>query len=310
MSSELVNIGKYRFNIIDNISQTDDGIIYSRNFKIGGDYTDCVNVSITYDEYNKPVSAKFPTLVYDEKCSLTSELDRGEGTIIMIKTLLKYIKNKIPEINEFVFEDKSNIECVIVTPPCALGGTSAECGTDEEKHQKRHRKRGTYARPLVLYYFSIAFNHVTWYEKHFNAYQKNLIIHRAYRARVKELLEKKVMKPSFNDFLRISQPPMKYLDELKILYEKSETYGDFFNSIPKNDRCRLTREWIPTFMEYYLDSVFSNKDWVIDVRKMDEKNMQYNETRKQGGNRIIKRNKYYCPAGKIRLSFEQKDVGI
>ncbi len=296
MTTETIIIGKYQFIIKDNISINEDGLVYNRNFKIGGDYEDCVNVSIKYDTNGKAISAKIPTLVYDEECSSGAPLDRGEGTIIMIKTLLRYINNKIPEINEFVFEDKSNIEC----------------GTEEEKHQKRRRKRGTYARPLVLYYFSIAFNCVTWYEKHFNAYQKDLIQHNKYRVLVKDLLKKEKMKPSFNEFLLIAQPPMKYLEELKSLYEKSNTYGEFFSSIPKDDRCRLVRDWLPTFMEHYLKDVFKNTDWVIDVKKMDKK-IEYcsnnNNTRKKGGNRSIKKNKYYCPLGRVRLSFKDIDMG-
>ena len=87
MTTETITVGKYTFNIKDNILQTPDGMIYSRSFKIGGNYSDCVNVSITYDRYNNPVSAKIPTLIYDPECSLTAPLDKGEGTIIMIKTL-------------------------------------------------------------------------------------------------------------------------------------------------------------------------------------------------------------------------------
>ena len=199
MEIEIINIGKYKFNIQDNISKTAEGIIYSRNFKIGGNYSDCVNVSIAYNSNNKPVSAKIITLVYDEECSVSIPLDRGEGTIAMIKTLLRYVHKKVPEITEFVFEDDSNIEC----------------GTEEEKYIKRRRKRGTYATPLVLYYFSIAFNGVTWYEKHFNAYQQDETIQKAYRTRVKEFLNNETMKPPFIDFLRIAQPPMKYVDELQ-----------------------------------------------------------------------------------------------
>jgi hypothetical protein len=297
MTTETIDVGKYRFNIKDNISTNEEGLVYNRNFQIGAKYTDCVNVSITYDIRGKAISAKIPTLVYNEECSSGVPLDRGEGTILMIKTILRYIKNKIPEINEFVFEDKSNIECA----------------TDEEKYQKRKRKPGTYAYPFVLYYFSIAFNCVTWYEKHFNAYQKDLKQHSEYRIRVKELLKDEKIKPSFNEFLLIAQPPMKYLEELKSLYEKSNTYGDFFNSIPKDDRCRLVREWLPTFMEHYLKGVFKNKDWVIDVRKMDEK-IEYctnggGKTRKKGGNRLTKKNKYYCPLGRVRLSFKDVDMG-
>jgi hypothetical protein len=216
----------------------------------------------------------------------------------MIKTLLRHINKKIPEINEFVFEDKSNIEC----------------GTEEELYQKRSRKKGTYARPLVLCYFSIAFNCMTWYEKHFNAYQQNTSMHTAYRAYVKKLLKEETSKPSFDDFLRIAQPPMKYVDELKTLYEASLTYGDFFNSMNKDDRCRLTREWIPTFMEYYLKDVFKQTDWIIDVRTMDENTIRCrngNETRKTGGKYTPKKNRtsYYCPKGRIRLYLEENDMG-
>ncbi len=295
MTLDIINIGKYKFNIKDNIQKTPDGQIYSRNFQIGGKYSDCVNVSISYNKDSKPISAKIPTLVYDEECSLTSPLDRGEGTIIMIKTLLRYVNAKVPEINEFVFEDNSNIEC----------------GADEEKYQKRTRKRGTYARPVALYYFSIAFNGITWYEKHFNAYQQDLIVYKAYRERISEILHDTKIKPTFNDFLRIAQPPMKYINELNKLYEEASTYGGFFNSIPKQDRCRLVREWIPTFMEYYLKGLFKNTDWVIDVRKMDNNsdgnytkldNTKKNNTRK---NKV----RYYCPIGRVRLTFEKNDMG-
>lgn len=290
MTSEIMNVGKYKFNIIDNNLKTNEGIIYSRNFKIGGNYSDCVNVSISYKN-NNPISAKIPTLVHDDECSLSMPLDKGEGTILMIKTLLRYIKTNIPEITEFVFEDKSNIEC----------------GTEEEKHHKRRRKRGTNAVPIALYYFSIAFNCVTWYEKHFNAYQQDKIQHIAYRERVNNLLKTEKMKPSFNDFLCIAQPPIKLLDELKYLYNNTLTYGDFFNSIPKENRCRLVREWISTFMEYYLKGVFKSTDWVINVDKMDEKQKQC--IIKKGGSRVTKKKKYYCPVGRIRLSMEKKDMG-
>lgn len=309
MISETINIGKYSFNINDNILKTSEGIIYSRNFKIGGNYTDCVNVSISYDEYNNPISAKIPTVVYDEECSLKTPLDKGEGTILMIKTLLRHIKNKIPEINEFTFEDKSNIEYYAFAPSCALDGTSAECGTEEEKHQKRRRKRGTNAVPIPLYYFSIAFNCMTWYEKHFKAYQQDLKQHKEYRARVKELLKDENIKPPFNYFLRIAKPPMRDLEELKLFYDTIKTYGEFFNSIPKEDRCRLVREWLPSFMEHYLKDVFKNTDWVIDVRKMDEKQEQCGGGTRKKSCKINTRKKYYCPLGRIKLSFEYKDMG-
>ncbi len=91
---EIVNVDKYRFIIKDNILSNREGIIYSRNFKIGAKYEDCVNVSIAYDEKGNPISAKIPTLVYDSECSSNAPLDRGEGTIVMIKTILRHINKK------------------------------------------------------------------------------------------------------------------------------------------------------------------------------------------------------------------------
>lgn len=290
MSLETVQVGRYRFLIQDNTLYDREGNIYSRNFQIGGDiFKDCVNVSISYDANNNPISAKIPTLVYDSECSLDSPLNKGKGTVVMIKTLLTYINYKIPTITDFIFEDMSNIEC----------------GTDDEKIHKQYRKRGTHVVPVSLSFFSIAFNHITWYEKHFNAYQKDIKKHRAYRKHVNDLLDKKEMKPDFYEFLRIAQPQVKYLDELQTFYEKTLTYGDFFKSIPNDDRCRLVRDWISTFMTYYLQGVFTNIDWVINVRTM-------NNVKNGGGTRKrgrVNTTKYYCPVGKINLSFEQKDIG-
>ena len=45
----LINEGKYRFKIVSNQLKNKDGEIYCYSFKIGGNYSDCVNVSISYD---------------------------------------------------------------------------------------------------------------------------------------------------------------------------------------------------------------------------------------------------------------------
>ena len=288
-----ISVGRYHFRIIDSSQCNREGEIYSRNFKIGGTYHDCVNVSITYNEDSRPISAKIPTLVYVPECSFDIPLDRGEGSIVISKTLLRYIHKQLPTINEFVFDDMSNIEC----------------GTEDEIRQKKFRKTGTNAVPVVLYYFSIACNGVTWYEKHFNAYQKDRGIHAEYRKRVEWLLKDKDAKSSFNDFLRIAKPPQKNVEELELFYEKSETYGEFFNSIPKDERCRLVREWIGTFMEHYLNGYFFNTNWVIDVTHMDplKKINQKAGTRKKS--KISHTSSYYCPVGRIHLSKTLYDTG-
>jgi hypothetical protein len=254
-----------------------------------------------------PISAKIPTLVYNPDCSLTTPLKKSSGTITIIKTLLKHINKVIPNITTFEFEDMSTLEC----------------GTDEEKHRKRHRKIGTHAVPTALYYFSIAFNSMTWYEKYFNAYYKTPDKHRVYRKGVEDFLTKKPMP--FIDFLYIAKPSDKIQDKIKSLYESASTYQVFFDSIKDDEQCSYTRDWIATFMEDQLKDIFFNKGWIIDVKQMDipvniparrPSRVKKNITQKAGKIRKIKTIKncsnnesYYCPKGNINLSRILYDIG-
>jgi hypothetical protein len=104
----VVNSGKYTFQITDNTLLYGDQI-YSRNFKIGGSTSECVNISISYKN-NAPVSAYIPYVAYDPECSINMPLDSGWGTIVMMKTLLNHIHKQIPTVTEVKFEDKSNIQ--------------------------------------------------------------------------------------------------------------------------------------------------------------------------------------------------------
>ena len=283
-----LNVGKYKFQIIDNTLSRDQDI-YSRNFKIGGISSECVNVSIGYRD-NIPISASIPYVVYDPECSIETPLDRGEGSVIMIKTLLNHIHRQLPTLTEVKFEDKSNIECA----------TDIEI----EKKGSRFRKKGTNVYPIPLYYFSIAFNGETWYEKHFRARHRIPETHVKYRDTVNQLLHDKEFKSSisFIEFLRISQPPMEIADELEAYYMSSNTFGDFFQSIPREHRCRLVRDWISTFMAHYLRDVFDNTNWIIEL-----------PIRMSGGKSKSRNNhtrKYYCPKGRIYHSRTFRDFGV
>jgi hypothetical protein len=264
----IVKVGKYKFQITDNTLFA-RGEIYCRNIKIGSlDYSDCVNVSIAYDD-DKPTTAYIPYVLHDPERSIDIPLDRGSGSIIMIKTVLDYIHKNLPTITEINFEDNSYIEI---------------------------QKKGVY--PIPLYFFSIAFNGETWYEKNFNARQKDLNKHSMYRAKIIDVLYSDKTKPDFMTFIKQAQPPMELLDELEKYYTSSTTLGQFFQSIPKSDRCRLVRDWIDVFMSYYLSDVFDNKNWIIELS---------NEIKYSGGN---SRRKYYCPKGKILRNRTYKNYGI
>jgi len=280
----IINVGKYKFQIIDNILSVKEQI-YCRNFKIGGNNLDCINVSISYDSKNEPISASIPHIMYDEECSIDVPLDRGEGSIKMIKALFQYIHLQLPSINEVNFEDKSNIECA----------TEYEI----QKKGSRFRKKGTNVNPVPLYYFSIAFNGETWYEKHFNARQKDKNKHDKYREKINDLLHSTQFKTntSFIEFLKIARPPMETTDELEKYYINSDTFGNFFQSIPKKDRCRLVRDWISNFMEHHLTNLFSNTGWIIELPIITK-----------GGKQ--KSRKYYCPKTRIKHNITYKDFGV
>ena len=276
-------VGKYRFIIKDNTLLLREKI-YSRTVKIGGNYQDCVSVSIKFNDENQPESAYIPHIMYDPDCSVDIKLDRGEGSIIMIKTLFDYIHKEIPTISEINFEDKSNIECA----------------TDEEISKgSRFRKKGTNVYPIPLYYFSIAFNGKTWYEKHFNARQKDKDKHIAYKEKVSYVLNSKELKTntSFFQFLQMSRPSIEFIEELEKYFNASDTFGELFQMIPKDDRCRIVRDWISIFMEHHLKDVFDNKNWIIEI-----------PITIKGGKRNTK--KYYCPKCRIKRIMTCKDYGV
>jgi len=328
-----ITVGKYRFIILDNTLEY-NGRIFSRSFrsmgilnahlppaaeafegtncgalphkllvsndqlsKIGSkNYTDCVNVSVSYNSDNRPNKAHIPTLVSHRLCTTDNNLESGEGSILMIKTILRYIHEKIPEITNVSFEDFSKLEC----------------GTDEEKLAKQSRALGTHAYithvyPVSLFYFSLAFNGITWYEKHFNAkldsdrYQK-------YREGVRIILYNKESKMDFEQFLAIATPNIEQILELKQYYEKADTYHQFFSSIPQKRRCPLVRNWIHTFMAHVLKDIFQHTDWFIDINTMDTPPIT-------GGKRNTRKKSkkcdtYYCPNTRIYRYDSQADHSL
>jgi hypothetical protein len=279
-SETFVKSGKYKFRIVDKISKYEDKII-GRNIKIGGNYPDCVNISISYYG-DTPVSAYIPILVYDSECSLDIPLDRGKGSITMIKEILKYMKQTIPEITSVNFEDLSQIECATL---------------DEISKYSGMKKKGTQVKPVPLNFFSIMFNGLTWYEKHLNARLKNDKSNNAYRSKVNQLLSMKT--PEFTEFLQIAKPPLPILPKLKEYYDNAHTYTEFFSSIPMQDRCIIVRDWITSFMQYYIGDVFSNNNWIIPI-----------QDKLFGGRRKSKRMKTHKLKYSMRRHGVNNDIGV
>lgn len=272
----MVTAGPYEFQIIDNtLFSRDKTEIWGRNFKIGGTYPDCVQISVIY-ENNKPMYARMPSTLSDPECLFIRPLDKGSGTIIMTKTLLQYVYKQVPTLTHINFDDNSNIVCA----------------TEEEL------KNGTY-KPMPLCYFSILFNGQTWYENYFNATQKDEVRHQQYRTRVTEFLYSPEFKTNirFDRFVALFGKREEEMTELYQYYNNTNNFNDFFQSIPKQDRCRLVGPRIEQFMKFILNDVFSNENWIIHLPlEMSEGN---NQTRK-----------YYCPKGIITNNFQSQNICI
>ena len=205
--------------------------------------------------------------------------------------MLNYVYSEIPTLAYIKFDDKSNIECA----------------TEEElKKGSRYRKKGTYVKPMPLYYFSIVFNGQTWYEKHFNATQKDEIKHNQYRTRVNEFLYSPYCKTNmkFDRFVSLFGKREDEMYELYTYFDGANTFHDFFQSIPKQDRCRLVGPWIEQFMKFILKDVFYNTDWIIQFPIISG-----------GGNKKMrirnnKTRKYYIPKGTISNNYVSKNICV
>ena len=247
--TELVQSGKYTFRITKNIQVYRDEIII-HTYKIGGDYADCVNISYRYSN-NKPIQAKIPHLLYEPECA-TSFLEKGSGTELMIKTALRYAHRDVPSITAFEFDDDSHIDCIdknlSATPP-------------------RKPKR-----PLSLAFLYIVYHDKTWYEATFNAKMINPERYKKYRKSLEFLTDPSKKPLSFTDFLQIIGASLESLDKITTLeqfYKKTTTYREFFELIPRKERCEVLSGWLNTFMNYYIGKTFDDRGWYIDVNTMD-----------------------------------------
>lgn len=282
--TQLTSNGK-QFRIKETKMTYRDQVI-SHTFKLGGDNEDCIDATVFYGPTNQPTHGKIPYIEYDEKCAIGSSLPRGIGTILMIKTLLHYIHRKYPSVTTFEFDDMSHIECA--------------SEQNQQTLQRHQRKKGTKIKPMNLYHFSIAYNDQTWYEKYFGAILKDAEQYRRYRERIQTLTDPS-SKVDFIQFLQLASPPQDQFEYLDKKYHQATTYREFFQSIPKEDRCSILYPWISTFMNNILGSTFTNYGWIIDVTKMPT----HQGGKRRGGTR--KKSNYYLPRGRI-VNYSEKHV--
>jgi hypothetical protein len=90
-----------------------------------------------------------------------------------------------------------------------------------------------------------------------------------YRNLVKDLTDPN-KKKEFGDFLsNLSLDNNELIEKLEPYYTKSSTYREFFQSIPKRNRCELLSPWLVPFMKYLLKDGFTDTDWIINIHDIN-----------------------------------------
>ncbi len=133
-----VTVGKYHFIITENVN-TWNNMVINKTYAIGGNISDCANIYVNFNN-NVAISANMQQL---EQCSLGEPLDKGTGSIIMIKTLLSHIKHLYPQLGEITFDDMSSI-----TVPEA---TEEDIEKNKSRVKKKKHKLGSNAVVLFIY---------------------------------------------------------------------------------------------------------------------------------------------------------------
>lgn len=170
-------------------------------------------VTIRYDH----IESEFTLLVapYDEHCTLEGCMDRGIGTIRMMKAAFTFLKRRYPHAKkEIVFSDNSTIEC---------------------KNLKR----------MQLSHYFLAVHGMTWYEAKFGAFPTKECI-QTYQTEQRMLMTLLDTKPTFESFMTFT--PSKVQDFLQPFYAKSKNLRDFVKRCTNQYDCVMLLPWLPTIV--------------------------------------------------------------
>lgn len=221
----------------------------SYGLDLGGKMKGCVRASI--DTINPQLDQRFQELQeenkycfiawigYNEKCNINGNLESGQGTRHMVKTLMNFVKNNFHWITAFKLSDSSTIKC------------------DD--------------RNISLAALSLAKNGVTYYQKYYGAYLKNKELRTRFAEKVSMLTDPE-KKLEYQEFTQIFQIPDHVVQKSKIhtIYKSSKTYTEFFKTLSrKPDFCALVNEWIERFINTVLGDNFWMCDWLIDVHSQN-----------------------------------------
>lgn len=217
-----------------------DGMSHRTRVSVGGKHT-CVHLSV-YDDDNSP---NLDGLGYNEDCIMGVPMDKHGGTVVMLKSSLKFLTYLFPNIQSIMFKDASSI-------PFQHNNSISLADLYIAKHRK------------------------TWYQMYFSATPEN-------KERYEEQLRSvnnEMDKPKSLTFNKFYDRYIKLFEKkilirniesiLEPIYNDSESVRDFIQmtSISHKD-CRIFDKWL----SYYMNDIgcnISNTYFIIDRKTIDE----------------------------------------
>lgn len=221
----------------------------SDTLSIGGIKGECVNISVNTTDsllvkrgYHKLDTATIPILAWDAKCAVNKNLEKGSGTILIIRIILSECLKKYPYVKYYTFKDNSHIQC--------------------ENGQQ-----------ISLLHLTIIKYNKSWYEDNFNAYIEEPMYRKKYIDGIK-ILNDPTLKIPYEEFKNkiksFSKEPE--LELLKKYYEKADTYFLFFKLIfdteGRHRQCNLIVGWIDMFLLYIFQFDPLSVPWVINSESL------------------------------------------
>jgi hypothetical protein len=210
-----------------------------------GGKTDCIDFSIftTTEDKDYP---NIDAIGYNRECAVNNQLDKNAGllpqtgTVIMVKTALRFIKELYPNTKYFIFKDLSHITC--------------------------------YGKiQLRLSSLYIAKYGKTWYQMKFNAKpvkQSDKTAMKRTNSYLNQQLKmdydifyNKYIKP-FHRSMRKLKVEQLY-EAFKESYDSNNTYMEFFLKISENQDCIILQEWLPAFIRSICSIRFEDAEWKI-----------------------------------------------
>jgi hypothetical protein len=194
----------------------------------------CATIGIIKDNPNAILS----WFEYDDSCALDVKLERSSGTIHLLKSVVKFIKEHYSYIEKLNLVDSAKIKC---------------------RDSSGKREISVKISPIQLGIYG-----QMYYERNFNAVLTDVSLYDIYN-----MVKAKFVDPSFKESWDIFKIYCRD-EKLKSVYESSATLRDFFQIFKSKNYCDY---FMSGWAEHYIKRMFADEhaydaclNWTILVK--------------------------------------------